>query len=824
MKLKTKFILPLSVTLLIVVFCSSFLSRHLVDKLVDQQLSSVEKNVMEDLYRSSETLVNSIKKQTERYGQFGSGQAALFAKLPFVLDAYKKLAEDEEAAMSQMSSALMSIFSSQLSSTGIEEAIVNFFLPDGSLFFSSDLVTNSLDSAFDSDFAKQLVDKGFNVNQSLRKFGDKIVISAYYPIYSEDNQLEGFVEFQMPFKMALETISQHESDLYVAFTKIGSSFTKTDLSAAQSPVEIDAQFVNKSFGSISTKRVDNYYLLGFPILNKIDQSKIVIVHIAGLEDQLHRIRSAHQFGEETKDVLLWAGGFSVLGTIFFVFFMVQFLLSRFVIKPLNTCVEHAQHVSNGDFTVQLESKHSDEIGQLIEAFNKIAASFNDVFTKISSNIIRLSSTSNELSTISQQVLKNSEGTSDNTQSVASASEEMSSNMNTVAAASEQASTNIFSLSNSVSELNNTFAKIAEKTKQASSVTDNSVALVTGSSNKVDSLGSAVKEIGQVTEEISAISEKTDLLALNATIEAARAGEAGKGFAVVANEVKSLANRTATSTMAIQKIIREIQQSTDVAVSEIKQITEIIAEVNEIVADIAEAVETQALTTGEIAENVSQAAQGIDEVAKNVGQSSSAASEIAKEITHVSQATNNFTESSSHINQSAQNLAEIASNLKQMLASFKTSESELAGESEDSDEAGDDQILIEWSDSLMVNIPQIDTQHQKLVVLINQLHNAMKVGKSRAIVGETLKGLIEYTAMHFKTEEDLMETYQYPQFSEHKAAHEKLVESVLAFQQQFQNNEAFVAMDVMEFLKDWLINHINGTDKAYSPFLREHLDI
>ena len=74
---------------------------------------------------------------------------------------------------------------------------------------------------------------------------------------------------------------------------------------------------------------------------------------------------------------------------------------------------------------------------------------------------------------------------------------------------------------------------------------------------VNKVGSASGEIVQIINLIGEIADQTNLLALNASIEAARAGESGKGFAVVASEIGKLANSSTESVSNITVLITEI---------------------------------------------------------------------------------------------------------------------------------------------------------------------------------------------------------------------------------------------------------------------------
>jgi hemerythrin len=127
-------------------------------------------------------------------------------------------------------------------------------------------------------------------------------------------------------------------------------------------------------------------------------------------------------------------------------------------------------------------------------------------------------------------------------------------------------------------------------------------------------------------------------------------------------------------------------------------------------------------------------------------------------------------------------------------------------------------LLNWNEGYSVNISQIDSQHKKLVDIINDLHDSMKAGKSKEILDKILNELIDYTSNHFKTEEKLFDKYGYPDKITHKRQHSELVEQVLKFKSSFESGKSVLSIDLMNFLKDWLVQHMTGSDKKYSSYL------
>lgn len=129
-------------------------------------------------------------------------------------------------------------------------------------------------------------------------------------------------------------------------------------------------------------------------------------------------------------------------------------------------------------------------------------------------------------------------------------------------------------------------------------------------------------------------------------------------------------------------------------------------------------------------------------------------------------------------------------------------------------------LIVWSDDLSVKVSKSDEQHKVLIKLINDLHEAMLKGKSKEIISEILKSLIDYTVIHFNEEEALLEKYNYPDLAVQKKAHGFFVQKVSEFQEGYKKNKFGLSIEIMDFLSDWLQKHINGIDKNYSAFLNE----
>ncbi len=127
-------------------------------------------------------------------------------------------------------------------------------------------------------------------------------------------------------------------------------------------------------------------------------------------------------------------------------------------------------------------------------------------------------------------------------------------------------------------------------------------------------------------------------------------------------------------------------------------------------------------------------------------------------------------------------------------------------------------LIQWNKQLSVGIASIDEQHKKLINMINALNDALAEGQADDILVKIFDALAVYTVKHFGYEEALFSQYGYEETQAHKNEHEALINQIVNLQQKMNDGDFIIGIEVMVFLKEWLLNHILKTDMAYTQFL------
>jgi hemerythrin len=130
-------------------------------------------------------------------------------------------------------------------------------------------------------------------------------------------------------------------------------------------------------------------------------------------------------------------------------------------------------------------------------------------------------------------------------------------------------------------------------------------------------------------------------------------------------------------------------------------------------------------------------------------------------------------------------------------------------------------LLTWSDGLSVGVKAMDEQHKILVEILNELHTAMMDGQAHAIAGALLDKLVDYTHFHFACEEKLIGGAQFPGLALHRQQHQDLTKEVEVFVARYRKGEEMLTLHLMNFLRDWLSNHILEEDKQYGLWLNQH---
>jgi hemerythrin-like metal-binding protein len=125
--------------------------------------------------------------------------------------------------------------------------------------------------------------------------------------------------------------------------------------------------------------------------------------------------------------------------------------------------------------------------------------------------------------------------------------------------------------------------------------------------------------------------------------------------------------------------------------------------------------------------------------------------------------------------------------------------------------------INWNNSWSVKIDSIDIQHKNLINLINKFYEDLDITDNKTKLLKLVEGLQQYALLHFNKEENLMIKYNYPDYTNHIKEHKEFINKVNNYIDRLKSEKLIVSIEITNYLKNWIINHISGTDIGYSEF-------
>lgn len=358
-----------------------------------------------------------------------------------------------------------------------------------------------------------------------------------------------------------------------------------------------------------------------------------------------------------------------------------------VIRPVKGLTKAIMSMTDGDFTVRIQTRSRDEIGVMGRCMEKYAATMRSMIASIHGVSGKLQTQADSSNDVSGQMYDASRLQSASMRELNETVEQLSISVNEIAQNATTLALVVADTRENSTQVNHKMQETVEVSQKGKADMQNVSSAMQDINESVRKLQEAIDKVGHASEEITNITnvigniaDETNLLSLNASIEAARAGEAGRGFAVVATQIGQLAQTSADSVHNIEKLISEINGLVRDAVAQAddsaKSITNSSTLVNGALQTFDQIFENIDNVNGLVQEMINQVEQ-VDGVASNVAaisQEQAASSEeiLASSDTMVEQA-NHITGNSESVANGAKELTDSAMELAHQVEIFKIEE-------------------------------------------------------------------------------------------------------------------------------------------------------
>ncbi len=359
-------------------------------------------------------------------------------------------------------------------------------------------------------------------------------------------------------------------------------------------------------------------------------------------------------------------------------------LTHVVIKPVKEITKVITTMTDGDFTVSINSRGNDEIAVMGQSVNRFIGSMKQMITEMGDVSGKLKNQADTSKSVSGEmnsaagIQSQSMGELNATVDQLSVSvNEIAQNATQLAGVAADTKTDSDMVENKMQETVQISEKGRKDMERVGEALDNIEVSIRNLEEAVNKVGTASGEIVQIIKLIGDIADETNLLSLNASIEAARAGEAGRGFAVVATEIGTLAKNSADSVAHITELITEINRLVEDAVRQAGDSAGAIsgsAELIHTAVDTFDSIFQNIQETNTLIRGVVDKINQVDQVATNVAAISEEQAASSDEILATSesmlQQAKNISKNSGQVEAEAENLATSADQLADQVKQFR----------------------------------------------------------------------------------------------------------------------------------------------------------